>query len=1046
MAVTREQVAKLYVATFDRAPDAAGLDYWVNDSFGGNPTLEQIASSFFDQPETQAKYGAVVTDYTAFVTAMYQNLFERDPDADGLAYWVADLEAGNVRPDQMIIALINGAEAETGDPADAAVLANKTEVGLYFADTLGLDDVDAAYAVMDGVTGDDATVTAAMAEADYYANLGDTFVLTTSSDSVVGTNGNDTFDASTLGTLNSSDVILDSSTSDQDILNATVTSNSVAARIQNVETVNVTGKYVTTGLDLTNSTGIKELNLDTVLQGGTATVTAANSINAEKIVAGDNINTLNVTSLTSGTRDTVIVDGGSANVNLNGAAAGADKYDVTIAAGKTLTLDANMDTAGDAATVNATGDFTLVGPGSGANLSLTINNNGASAITVTENDTALMAKALTLSGNAITLDIADVDAVDTLAVTSSAANSTIKLNGTTNVTATATGIDLNKAVVGTVDVAADLGSNLVVNEGTVVNLTANQTGAQTINIDNEAGTLTTGTLLLNVSEDQTAITTDSKVDTLLIEATPDEASDTVDANGNTQQINIGTTTLDSATTVVVAQGSADLDLGALVIGNTGTIAAGTAEVISAGSMTGNLTIGSLDKDAKIYAGSGNDLITTANAGVFEIHGGAGNDTIDVTGAAAGTKVYGDAGDDKITTGVNGATVDGGADNDTFILNGTDTVTTGTGSDIIKAQTINNASTITDFAKGADTIVVSGTLAGSLDVTNMSHTNSTYDIDADGADDDLTLTGVTATDLSDSIQLNVTAFADGDVIAGAKNDTITVNGANTIVTGAGSDTVVVGSGETTAAVSDFTTGTDKIVLTGAAGGAVDLTSVTPSTGTYTFVNHAIKLTGHTETDLTSMVQLGTSTAAFAAAGAVTGGAFDDYIDVGAAGADTVNFIDNGGFDTITNFTAGTDKLSFDAMTGMNASATAVALTQRTNDAVDGNVYILDGTTGINNDTISTAKLTAVSGSQIDNVDVTINSDVFVNDVLGYLNNAMGTTTGETYVVAINGLDVDNSGTKDTLLYKVAGNTTGITANDIQLVGIVIDASVAVDDIA
>ena len=30
MAVTREQVEELYVATFNRASDAEGLDYWVN--------------------------------------------------------------------------------------------------------------------------------------------------------------------------------------------------------------------------------------------------------------------------------------------------------------------------------------------------------------------------------------------------------------------------------------------------------------------------------------------------------------------------------------------------------------------------------------------------------------------------------------------------------------------------------------------------------------------------------------------------------------------------------------------------------------------------------------------------------------------------------------------------------------------------------------------------------------------------------------------------------------------------------------------------------
>lgn len=50
---TDESVAGLYVATFDRAPDGAGLDYWVEES---NLSLEGIAESFFDQPETKEKY------------------------------------------------------------------------------------------------------------------------------------------------------------------------------------------------------------------------------------------------------------------------------------------------------------------------------------------------------------------------------------------------------------------------------------------------------------------------------------------------------------------------------------------------------------------------------------------------------------------------------------------------------------------------------------------------------------------------------------------------------------------------------------------------------------------------------------------------------------------------------------------------------------------------------------------------------------------------------------------------------------------------------
>jgi hypothetical protein len=138
MAVTREQVAKLYVATFNRAPDADGLDYWVNDS---GLTLEGIAQSFFDQAETQTKYPAG-TSSSAFVTAIYANLFNRAPDADGLAYWVKDLDEGKVTQDKMILAVVNGALGN-----DARTLANKAAVGLYFADA-GLENADFSLAAV----------------------------------------------------------------------------------------------------------------------------------------------------------------------------------------------------------------------------------------------------------------------------------------------------------------------------------------------------------------------------------------------------------------------------------------------------------------------------------------------------------------------------------------------------------------------------------------------------------------------------------------------------------------------------------------------------------------------------------------------------------------------------------------------------------------------------------------------------------------------------------------------------------------------------------
>ncbi|MDZ7664866.1 MAG: DUF4214 domain-containing protein [Desulfotignum sp.] len=79
MAVTKEQVTELYVATFDRAPDAGGLNFWANTP---GHTIEGIAKEFFKAPETQLKYPAGTTD-AAFVNTIYQNVFGRDAEPSG---------------------------------------------------------------------------------------------------------------------------------------------------------------------------------------------------------------------------------------------------------------------------------------------------------------------------------------------------------------------------------------------------------------------------------------------------------------------------------------------------------------------------------------------------------------------------------------------------------------------------------------------------------------------------------------------------------------------------------------------------------------------------------------------------------------------------------------------------------------------------------------------------------------------------------------------------------------------------------------------------
>jgi uncharacterized protein YkwD len=138
---TQTNVTKLYVATFDRAPDSAGLDYWVNTS---NMPLEDIASSFFDQKETKDLYGEV-SDVDSFIVSIYDNLFKRDPDAKGADYWSKELSSGNIKSSEFILAVVNGAKDD-----DKLILDNKTEVGLEFANK-GLSSVEEAKAIMSGV-------------------------------------------------------------------------------------------------------------------------------------------------------------------------------------------------------------------------------------------------------------------------------------------------------------------------------------------------------------------------------------------------------------------------------------------------------------------------------------------------------------------------------------------------------------------------------------------------------------------------------------------------------------------------------------------------------------------------------------------------------------------------------------------------------------------------------------------------------------------------------------------------------------------------------
>jgi hypothetical protein len=166
---TREQIAEVYVASFNRAADGDGLAYWDGSGMPKSELTDiiEIAEAMLASPEIVEMYGDPSSDgfdREAFIIKLYANLFNKTVDGtdEGVQYWVKSTDISNAK---MIIALINGAKGEFGDPKDKAILENKTAVGLDFADS-GLNNVEEAKAVMSGVTDDVATVETAKVKID----------------------------------------------------------------------------------------------------------------------------------------------------------------------------------------------------------------------------------------------------------------------------------------------------------------------------------------------------------------------------------------------------------------------------------------------------------------------------------------------------------------------------------------------------------------------------------------------------------------------------------------------------------------------------------------------------------------------------------------------------------------------------------------------------------------------------------------------------------------------------------------------------------------
>jgi len=136
MAISKTQLEQLYLAYFGRPADFDGLVYYTS-----NPNFDvlTVAAAFSASPESQALYGS--TFGAAQINAIYQNLFNRDAEPGGLAFWLEKIATGAVTPANAAFVILNGALND-----DAITVQNKMAVSAAFTAELNLTAEIVGYA------------------------------------------------------------------------------------------------------------------------------------------------------------------------------------------------------------------------------------------------------------------------------------------------------------------------------------------------------------------------------------------------------------------------------------------------------------------------------------------------------------------------------------------------------------------------------------------------------------------------------------------------------------------------------------------------------------------------------------------------------------------------------------------------------------------------------------------------------------------------------------------------------------------------------------
>lgn len=124
-----ENIQKLYVAYFNRPADTAGLAYWEGVVEAAKGDTAAVSAAFAADTEYKAAYKDLSN--ADIVNKVYQNLFGRDAEAAGKAYWADLLDKKTITIDAVVTAVASGAQT-----TDLTAYNNKVKAATAFTAAL----------------------------------------------------------------------------------------------------------------------------------------------------------------------------------------------------------------------------------------------------------------------------------------------------------------------------------------------------------------------------------------------------------------------------------------------------------------------------------------------------------------------------------------------------------------------------------------------------------------------------------------------------------------------------------------------------------------------------------------------------------------------------------------------------------------------------------------------------------------------------------------------------------------------------------------------